>query len=150
MFHGISMSGFDDQVWDNLIKTKREAVILKTKMVPNFNKMLALFARDGASGENAKIAKEKNAQLSKTVDIKVESIAEVDDLLASNDGTLENHHIDGDEDDIQVVSPTCFSPKQNSSAKKCKSKKRKFVDEIEPELEPETFETKIMNVVACG
>lgn len=163
----------DDEVWENLInvsvcftfylvsymfmllftilivfgfvkQSKPEAVSLKTKKVANYDQMLVLFARDRASGAHAETAKEKNARLSKTVDIKLETIAEVDDLLRSNDVTLENQQIDADYDDIQVISPKCFSPEQNSSAKKCKSKRRKVLDEDEDE----PFETKIMNVVA--
>ncbi|KAL6543287.1 hypothetical protein OROHE_010807 [Orobanche hederae] len=80
------------------------------------------------------------------MDIKLETIAEIDDLLRSNDATLENQYIDDDDDDddddIKVISPTYFSPEQNSSTKKCKSKKRKIIDEDEP------FETNILNVVA--
>ncbi|KAL6575355.1 hypothetical protein OROMI_012640 [Orobanche minor] len=139
----------DDEVWENLINSKPEAVSLKKKKVANYDQMMVLFARNGASGAYAETAKEKNARLSKTVDIKLETIAKDDDLLRSNDVTLDNQYIDDDDDDdddddyIQVISPKCFSPEQNSSAKKCKSKK-KVVDEDEDE----PFETKIMNVVA--
>nr|KAJ0227500.1 hypothetical protein LSAT_V11C100005000 [Lactuca sativa] len=133
-----------------LKSVKPEAVILKTKKMAYFEQMLVLFARDRASGENAETTKERNARFNKTTNIKIESILEVDDLLASMDVTLENQRIDDDEDDIQVVSPT---PKQNSSAKKCKPKKRKLINEEEKEVEPqpqyelETFETKTMNAV---
>ncbi|XP_023749876.1 uncharacterized protein LOC111898184 [Lactuca sativa] len=161
MFNEISLSEFGwnvdtqlieayEQVWDNLIKFSPEAVILKTKKMAYFEQMLVLFARDRASGENAETTKERNARFNKTTNIKIESILEVDDLLASMDVTLENQRIDDDEDDIQVVSPT---PKQNSSAKKCKPKKRKLINEEEKEVEPqpqyelETFETKTMNAV---
>nr|KAJ0220320.1 hypothetical protein LSAT_V11C200089370 [Lactuca sativa] len=155
MFHKITLNGFgwnaktrlieaDDQVWDHLIKSKPEAAILKTKKVANFEQMLVLFARDRASGENVEITKERNVRFNKTIDIKIESISEVDDLLVSNDVTVENQRIDDDdEDDIQVVSPT---PEQNPSAKKCKNEVEK---EVEPQPQPETktSETKIMNVV---
>ncbi|CAI9295162.1 unnamed protein product [Lactuca saligna] len=161
MFNEIFLSGFGwnadtqlieayEEVWDNLIKSKPDAVALKTKKVAHFEQMLVLFARDRASGENAETTKERNARFNNTTHIKIESISEVNPLLASNDVTLENQRVDDDEDDIQVVSPT---PEQNSSAKKCKTKKRKLVDEVEkevepqPQPEPETFETKIMNVV---
>nr|KAJ0217820.1 hypothetical protein LSAT_V11C300154420 [Lactuca sativa] len=142
MFNGISLTWFDEQVWDNLIKLKPEAVILKTKKY---------FTRDIASGENAETTKERNSRFNKTTDLKIENISEVGDLLARIDVTLENQRIDDDdEDDIKVVSPT---PEQNSSAKMCKPKKRKLIDEKEKEVEPqpqpelETIETKIMNVV---
>ncbi|CAI9266024.1 unnamed protein product [Lactuca saligna] len=134
----------DEQVWDNLINV---SVHLRW---PTLNKYW-YFARDRASGENVETVKERNARFNKTTDIKIESISEVDDLLASNDVTPENHHIDDDdEDDIQVV---CPMPEQNSSAKKCKPKKRKFIDEEKKEVEPqpqpklERIEAKIMNVV---
>ncbi|CAI9286232.1 unnamed protein product [Lactuca saligna] len=126
MFNGISLSGFgwnadtqlieaDEEVWDILIKSKPDAVALKTKKVAHFEQMLVLFARDRASGENAETAKERNARFNNTTNIKIESISEVDSLLASNDVRVENQRVDDDEDDIQVVSPT---PEQNSSAKK--------------------------------
>ncbi|CAI9286136.1 unnamed protein product [Lactuca saligna] len=143
--------------WTELMDTafvdamsKPDVVALKTKKVARFEQMLVLFARDRASGENAETAKERNARFNNTTDIKIESISEVDSLLANNDVRLENQRVDDDEDDIQVVSPT---PEQNSSAKKCKTKKRKLVDEVEkevepqPQPEPETFETKIMNAI---
>nr|KAJ0215324.1 hypothetical protein LSAT_V11C300154460 [Lactuca sativa] len=104
------------------------------KRWPTLNKCW-YFARDRASGENAETAKERNARFNKITNIKIESISEVDDLLASNDVTLENQRIDDDDEDgIQVVSPT---PEQNSSAKKSKPKKRKLIDEEEKEVEPQ-------------
>ena len=51
--------------------------------------MIALFARDRASGVHAETPKEKNPWLNRTKDIKVETIKEVDKLLARNDITLE-------------------------------------------------------------
>lgn len=75
--------------------------------------------------------------MSKTADIKIESITDVDDLLASNDVTLEKqHNKDDDDDDIQVISHKCFSRDQNSSVKKYKSKKSKVQDDIEEEPMP--------------
>ncbi|CAI9267224.1 unnamed protein product [Lactuca saligna] len=117
--------------------------------------MIALFAKDRASGVHAETPKGKNARLNRTGDIKVETIEEVDKLLASSDITLEkqqkNNEDDDDEglDDIQVLSHTCFSPVQNSSSKKYKSKKRKheIEDEDELEAEPESFEKVIMSAI---
>ncbi|CAI9287174.1 unnamed protein product [Lactuca saligna] len=165
MFRGTSLSGFswnsetqlieaDEEVWANLINSKPEAISLKSKKIPNYNEMIALFAKDRASGVHAETSKEKNARLNKTGDIKVETIDEVDQLLASNDITLEKQQKNNDDDDdglddIQVLSPTCFSPVQNSSSKKYKSKKRKheIEDEDELEVEPESFEKVIMSAV---
>ncbi|CAI9297651.1 unnamed protein product [Lactuca saligna] len=167
MFRGTSLSGFgwnsetqlieaDEEVWANLINSKPDAISLKTKKIPNYNEMIALFAKDRASGVHAETPKEKNARLKRTGDIKVETIEEVDQLLESNDITLEkqqtnNEDYDDDDglDDIQVLSPTCFSPVQNSSSKKYKSKKRKHEIEVEDELEaePESFEKVIMSAV---
>nr|KAJ0216805.1 hypothetical protein LSAT_V11C300117690 [Lactuca sativa] len=78
------------------------------------------------------------ANLINTEDIKVETIEEVDQLLASNDITLEKQKKNNDHDD-DVLFPTCFSPMQNSSSKKYKTKKRKheIEDEDEPEVEPD-------------
>nr|KAJ0201184.1 hypothetical protein LSAT_V11C600309070 [Lactuca sativa] len=72
MFRGTSLSGFvwnsqtqliegNDQVSDHLIT------------VSNYDQILVLFAKDRASGAHAKTTKEKNVQLSKIVDIKVEN-----------------------------------------------------------------------------
>ncbi|KAL4587723.1 hypothetical protein LXL04_000597 [Taraxacum kok-saghyz] len=69
MFRGTSLSGFgwnsethlieaDDEVWAKLINSKPEAISLKTKKVSHYNEMLALFARDRASGEHAETSKE--------------------------------------------------------------------------------------------
>ncbi|CAI9294048.1 unnamed protein product [Lactuca saligna] len=98
-----------------------------------------------ASRVHAETPKVKNARLNKTGDIKVEKIEEFDQLLASNDITLEKQQKNNDDDDgedglddIQVLSPTRFSPVQNSSSKKYKTKKRKH--EIEDEDESESFE----------
>nr|KAJ0211521.1 hypothetical protein LSAT_V11C400162550 [Lactuca sativa] len=166
MFRGTSLSGFgwnsetqlieaDEEVWANLINViKARGNFIEVQKIPNYNEMIALFARDRASGVHAETPKEKNARLNKTGDIKVETIEEVDQLLASNDITLEKQQKNNDDDDdglddIQVLSPTCFSPVQNSSSKKYKTKKRKheIEDEDEPEVEPESFEKVIMRAV---
>ncbi|KAI3508728.1 hypothetical protein L1887_23741 [Cichorium endivia] len=152
LFQGTSMSGFswnantrlieaDDEIWDNLIKSKPDVIMLKTKKVSNYNEMLDLFSTDRAKGEDAETAKERNARLNKIDNIKLEKISEVDDLLASNEVTLENPYNLDDDDDIQVVYPTPLSPEQPSSAKKCKSKKRKVQEEVE------SSDSNIVNVV---
>ncbi|KAI3507711.1 hypothetical protein L1887_22702 [Cichorium endivia] len=144
MFKGDSLSGFawnsntqliepEDDVWENLIKSKPEAILWKTKKVANYDNLERLFSKQRANGEHAETAQERNARMSKTADIKIETITDVDDLLASNDVTLEKQHNDDDDDDIQVLSPKCFSPDQNSCVKKYKSKKRKVQDDIEEE-----------------
>nr|KAJ0223646.1 hypothetical protein LSAT_V11C200081900 [Lactuca sativa] len=151
---GISLSGFawnsttqlieaEEEVWDNLINSKPEAALLRTKKIANFDDMLILCARDRASGAHAETAKERNDRLNKNVKIQVETIKEVDDLLANNEIHLENEYVDLD-DDIQGVIPTPFSQGQSSGAKKCKSKKRKFEEEDEEE---EDFNSKIMKSV---
>ncbi|CAI9295479.1 unnamed protein product [Lactuca saligna] len=153
VFRGISMSGFswnsstqlieaEEEVWDNLIKSKPEAVSLKTKKIAYFDEMLMLFARDRASGAHAETAKERNARLNKNENIQVETIKEVDDMLANNKIHLENEYVDLD-DNIQDVIPPPFSQEQSSCAKKCKSKKRKFEDDDEEE----DINSKIMKSV---
>ncbi|XP_076897544.1 uncharacterized protein LOC143550858 [Bidens hawaiensis] len=148
MFQGTSLSGFswnyetqlieaEDGVWDKLIASKPDAVKLKTKRVSNYNEMLELFARDRASGAHAETAKERNARLQKNDKIKVETIAELDDLLASEEVTPENQY--NFDDDIQVLDSLVSSPEPSSNAKKCKSKKRKL------EQEDEVFNLKLMN-----
>nr|KAJ0223481.1 hypothetical protein LSAT_V11C200090400 [Lactuca sativa] len=94
---------------------------------------------DRASGAHAETVKERNDRLNKNVKIQVETIKEVDDLLANNEIHLENEYVDLD-DDIQGVIPTPFSQGQSSGANKCKSKKRKFEEE-------EDFNSKIMKSV---
>nr|KAJ0214210.1 hypothetical protein LSAT_V11C400219020 [Lactuca sativa] len=149
LFRGISMSGFswnsssqlikeEEEVWDNLIK----AASLRTKKIAYFDEMLVLFARDRASGAHAETAKERNARLNKNENIQVETIKEVDDMLANNEIHLENEYVDLD-DNIQDVIPPPFSQEQSSCAKKCKSKKRKFEDDEEEE----DINSKIMKSV---
>lgn len=104
--------------------------------------MLVLFARDRASGAHAETAKERNARLNKNENIQVETIKEVDDMLANNEIHLENEYVDLD-DNIQDVIPPPFSQEQSSCAKKCKSKKRKFEDDEEEE----DINSKIMKSV---
>ncbi|XP_023732170.3 uncharacterized protein At2g29880-like [Lactuca sativa] len=153
LFRGISLSGFswnsstqlieaEEEVWDNLIKSKPEAASLRTKKIAYFDEMLVLFARDRASGAHAETTKERNARLNKNENIQVETIKEVDDMLANNEIHLENEYVDLD-DDIQDVIPPPFSQERSSGAKKCKSKKRKFEDDEEEE----DINSKIMKSV---
>ena len=93
--------------------------------------MLELFARDRASGAQAETAKERNARLQKTDNINIETIPELDDFLAANDVTMESQNLI--DDDIQVVYPSSSQLEQSSSAKKCKSRKRK-VEQQDEEL----------------
>ncbi|XP_076922611.1 uncharacterized protein LOC143584435 [Bidens hawaiensis] len=150
MFQGISLSGFswnsetqlieaEDEVWDKLTDSKPDAIMLKMKKVSNYNEMLELFARDRVSGAHSETAKERNARLQKNDNIRVETIAELDDLLASKEVTLENQCIF--DDDIQVLDSMVSPPKPSSNAKKCKSKKRK----LEQEDEAEAFNSKLVN-----
>ncbi|KAL8209611.1 hypothetical protein R6Q57_006343 [Mikania cordata] len=88
-----------------------------------------LFAKDRASGAYAETAKERNAPLQKNDNIKVETIKELDDLLAANEVTLENEY--NNNDDIQVLDSMTFHPLESSNAKKYKSKKRKLDDDDE-------------------
>ncbi|CAI9264224.1 unnamed protein product [Lactuca saligna] len=122
--------------------SKPEAASLRTKKIAYFDEMLVLFARDRASGAHAETAKERNARLNENENIQVETIKEVDDILANNEIHLENEYVDLD-DDIQDVIPPHFSQEQSSGAKKCKSKKRKFEDEEEEE----DINSKIMKSV---
>ncbi|KAD3640019.1 hypothetical protein E3N88_29242 [Mikania micrantha] len=89
MFQGTSLSGFSWNSNTQLIEAKDEskpdAVMLKTKKVSNYYEMLELFAKDKASGAYAETAKERNARLQKNDNIKVETIKELDDLLAANE-----------------------------------------------------------------
>nr|KAJ0211182.1 hypothetical protein LSAT_V11C400217380 [Lactuca sativa] len=128
----------EEEVCDNLIK----AASLRTKKIAYFDEMLVLFARDRASGAHAETVKERNARLNKNENIQVETINEVDDMLANNEIHLENEYVDLD-DNIQDVIPHPFSQEQSSCAKKCKSKKRKFEDDEEEE----DINSKIMKSV---
>ncbi|GJR91410.1 hypothetical protein Tco_0215421 [Tanacetum coccineum] len=56
----------------------------------------------------------------KKVGIQIETIEDIDELLATNEVTYENLV---NLDDIQMGSPTPFSPEQTSNASKSKSKK---------------------------
>ncbi|CAI9291993.1 unnamed protein product [Lactuca saligna] len=132
-----------------------EAAAFRTKKISNYNQLEMLFSDDRASGSKAETAKEKNARLSKSKEIKIEKIADVEKLMANKEVSLENVHKDDDED-IQIVSVTDVSPDGSSKAKKLKSKKRKleskFQDEDEvvvetepkPQPQPESFEHNIV------
>ncbi|KAD2393250.1 hypothetical protein E3N88_40227 [Mikania micrantha] len=76
-------------------------------------------AGPGASGDHAKTAKERNARLHKNENIIVETIIDVDDLLAANEVTLENEY--NNDDDIQVSDYMSSPPEQFSNAKKYKT-----------------------------
>ncbi|CAI9283716.1 unnamed protein product [Lactuca saligna] len=112
LFRGISLSEFSWNSATQLIEaeeeSKLEAALLRTKKIANFDDMLVLFARDSASSAHAETAKERNDRVNKNEKIRVETIKEVDDLLANNEIHLENEYVDLD-DDIQGVIPTPFS-----------------------------------------
>ncbi|CAI9293957.1 unnamed protein product [Lactuca saligna] len=90
MFRGTSLSRFcwisetqlneaDQEVWANIINdcvlhSKPKAISLKSKKIPKYTKMIALFRRDRALGVHVETPKEKNARLNRTGDIKVETI----------------------------------------------------------------------------
>ncbi|XP_076905298.1 uncharacterized protein LOC143561022 [Bidens hawaiensis] len=150
LFHGTSLSGFswnsttqlieaEDEVWDKLIHSNPESKALKTKKVTNFNEMLELFAKDMASCAQAETGKERNARFQKNENINLETFPEVDDFYAANDVILETQ-FDND-DDIQVLHPTSSLAEQSSSAKKCKTRKRKV------EQDNEDLASMIMNNV---
>ena len=114
--------------------------------------MRTLFSKQRASGEYAETAKEKHARLTKSAEIKIEKVSDVDELLANDVVTLDNQEEDDDED-IQILRQTFVTPQQSSGAKKLTSRKRKVevVDEPvpapapAPAPEPESFEKNIMN-----
>ncbi|XP_076960407.1 uncharacterized protein LOC143636790 [Bidens hawaiensis] len=151
LFRGTSLSGFswnsttqlieaEDEVWDKFVKSsKSEAEAFKTKKVSNFNEMQEIFAKDRASGAQAETAKERNARFHKNDNINLETFPEVDDFCAANDVIHESQY-DVD-DDIEVIHPTSSLREQSSSAKKCKSRKRKV------EQENEDLASMIMNNV---
>ncbi|CAI9291547.1 unnamed protein product [Lactuca saligna] len=155
MYRGTLLSGFswnsltkhieaEEEVREQLIKENPEVAAFRTKKISIYNQLVMLFSDDRASGSKAEIAKEKNARLSKSKEIKIEKIADLDKLMANKEVILENEHKDDDDDeDIQIVSATNVSPDGSSKAKKLKSKKRKLErklqdkDEVVPEHEPE-------------
>ncbi|GJQ93521.1 hypothetical protein Tco_0004660 [Tanacetum coccineum] len=119
---------FSSEAYTNM--SKPEAAIWKTKKVSNYDDLL-LFAKDRASGFSAQTAKEKNSKEKKDIEnkkagIKIETIEDIDELLATNEVTYENLV---KLDDIRMGSPTPFSPEQTLNASKSKSKKRKLEEE---------------------
>ncbi|KAL7591988.1 hypothetical protein Lser_V15G35484 [Lactuca serriola] len=170
MYRGTSLSGFSwnsqtkhieakEEVWEQLIKANPEAATFRTKYILNYSQLEMLFSDDRASGSKAETTKEKNARLSKSKEIKIEKIVDVEKLMANKEVSLENVHKDDDED-IQIVSTTDVSPDGSSKAKKLKSKKRKLesklqdedevVAETEPEPEPEPQpQQNLLNTILC-
>ncbi|CAI9291546.1 unnamed protein product [Lactuca saligna] len=121
MYRGTSLRGFswnsqtkhieaEEEVWEQLIKENPEATAFRTKKFSNYNQLVMLFSDDRASGSKAEIAKEKNTQLRKSKEIKIEKITDVDKLMANKDVILENEHKDDGDEDIQIVSATNVSP----------------------------------------
>nr|KAJ0211676.1 hypothetical protein LSAT_V11C400194760 [Lactuca sativa] len=127
-----------------------DAAAFRTKKISNYDQLVMLFSDDGASGSKAETAKEKNIPLSKSIEIKIEKVTDVDKLMENNEVILDNKHKD-DDDDIQIVSATDVSPDESSKAKKLKKKlERKLQDEDEvvaepqPQPQPESFEHNIV------
>ncbi|KAJ9562294.1 hypothetical protein OSB04_007454 [Centaurea solstitialis] len=100
VFKGVMLSGFswdpitkllgaEDDVWERLIKEKPEAAKWRNKPIHHYNEMLELFAKDRAIGTRAKTAKERNKR-SKESEKRPETIEEIDEMLVTDDITLEN------------------------------------------------------------
>nr|XP_043609783.1 uncharacterized protein LOC122581605 [Erigeron canadensis] len=98
LFRGVSLSGFawnsetrlieaEDEVWDQLINEKPEAAKWKTKEICHYDELRQLFAKDRASGTSAITAKERRKQIEN--ERRIETIQEVDQLLETNQVTLE-------------------------------------------------------------
>ncbi|XP_023768934.1 uncharacterized protein LOC111917484 [Lactuca sativa] len=166
MYRGTSLSGFswnsqtkhieaEDEVWEQLIKANPEAAAFRTKRFQITISWRCYFQMTEHRDQKRKQQKKKNARLSKSKEIKIEKIADVEKLMTNKEVSLENVHKDDDED-IQIVSVTDVSPDGSSKAKKLKSKKRKLEsklqdeDEVvaetepEPQPQPESFEQNIV------
>ncbi|XP_059651051.1 uncharacterized protein LOC132298673 [Cornus florida] len=81
----------EPEVWNSLIEAKPQAEKWRTTPINNYDKLLELFAKDRATGDEAATAKEKRFQwASSTNDELMGSIDGIDQLVAENEVTLEN------------------------------------------------------------
>ncbi|KAK1434505.1 hypothetical protein QVD17_00248 [Tagetes erecta] len=120
MLREMSLSGFswnpstqlieaDDEVWASLITNYLQEIGHPVHM-PKLRKKGMLDCKKKNDSNN------------------IETIPDFDDFLSTNDVTMESHY--NIDDDIQVVKPSS-QPELSSSAKKCKSRKRKVEQEDE-------------------
>ncbi|PWA56428.1 myb/SANT-like domain-containing protein [Artemisia annua] len=138
VIRGSKLSGFswnsmtqlieaEEEVWEKLEEVNPDAIKWRTKPISNYDELSQLFAKDRASGVASQTAKEKNAkekkgQSSNKEPIDVETIEDIDELLATNKVTYENLV---NLEEIHVDSPMPDA----SNATKSKNKKRKLEEE---------------------
>lgn len=141
MFRGVGLSGFawnpetklftaDEDVWQDLIAARPDAVKWKTKQVFNYEELSELFAKDRATGGKAETAKEKCKKWAAGSEFGAETIDQIDDLLTANEVTLENFSA---ADDVQILSGMDYPQEHQSSASKSIPRKRKNDGEDEME-----------------
>ncbi|KAK1397457.1 Myb/SANT-like domain-containing protein [Heracleum sosnowskyi] len=135
LFRGVGLSGFSwnsetklfeatDDVWDQLLVVKLDAIKWKTKPILNYNELEELFAKDRATGAGAETAKEKNKRRSSIGSDY--SIDDINDLLTQNTVNLESLNNDND---VQFVAATPSPHETSNSTTEAKGKKRKCEEE---------------------
>nr|XP_027083790.1 uncharacterized protein LOC113706101 [Coffea arabica] len=130
----------EPEVWEQLLQEKPEAIMWKTKMAfgshirirfgfeigyHGFGMSLEeLFAKDRATGQGAKIAREKRMRwMNEPNGVQFESIIKIDDMLSQNEISLENFNNSSKELDAQR-SKACNN-KQSQGTTATQGKKRK-------------------------
>nr|KAJ0214852.1 hypothetical protein LSAT_V11C300111480 [Lactuca sativa] len=157
MYRGASLSGFswnsltkyieaEEEVWEQLVIVRVDLKFdllkplrncIHDQKIPNYDQLVMI-----KTGNN----KIKNSRLSKSTEIKIEKVADVDELMANNEVILDKEYKDDDED-IQIVSETDVSPDESSKAKKLKKNLQdedEVVTESQPQPRPKTFEHTIV------
>jgi hypothetical protein len=61
------------------------AIAFKTKKISNYDYLDMLFSDDRASRSKVETTKEKNARFSKSIEIKIEKVVDVDELMENNE-----------------------------------------------------------------
>ncbi|XP_076954019.1 two-component response regulator-like APRR1 [Bidens hawaiensis] len=118
--------GAEEEVWEKLIKESPRAAKWRDKPILHYHEMLELFAKERATGARAETAKQRNKRL-KENDHTPETIDEIDQMVETNDITLENIT---SADDIHVVSETPDSQAKYPSFSKSKKRKLEKDDEF--------------------
>ncbi|KAL0001825.1 hypothetical protein SO802_015606 [Lithocarpus litseifolius] len=81
----------EPEVWESLIQAKPKAKELKNKPIPNYDKLVELYGKDRATGEQSETASEMRQQwATSTGEGSMENIEDVDHLVAQNEVTLES------------------------------------------------------------
>ncbi|XP_050278990.1 uncharacterized protein LOC126720527 isoform X2 [Quercus robur] len=111
----------EPEVWESLIQAKPKAKELKNKPIPNYDKLVELYGKDRATGEQSETALEMRQRwATSTGEGSMENIEDIDHLVAQNEVTLESCDNVGDNNVGEA----------SSKAKKRKTSKNEDMEQI--------------------